>query len=127
MCFHATNVGHPRPKAGSRNAQRCARSEQPSARGGTGGCGPCKIVLMNAAPPVSPHADDQRARTLERLRALGGSVETFSAPPGPGAEPCGHLLRYSCRERQRLSSIVFESPWIVVVLEGRKRLEGAEP
>jgi AraC-like DNA-binding protein len=76
---------------------------------------------------VSLHDDDPRARALDRLGALGRSVEALSAPPRPGYEPCGHLVRYVCKERQRLSSISFDSPWIVLVLEGRKRLEEERP
>jgi AraC-like DNA-binding protein len=126
MRFHVPTVGHPGRGAGSRNAQTCARIEQRTRRAGQAAEAGAKSSVMNALWPASPHDDDPRARTLERLRALGRSVEVLSTPPGPGDEPRGHLLRYTCKERQRLSSLVFESPWIVVVLEGRKRLEGEQ-
>jgi AraC-like DNA-binding protein len=72
-------------------------------------------------PETLEHAPDPLDLTLLRLRALGPRIDALTSDAAEtGCQP--HLVRYSTRQRLRLNAIVFERPWLVLIIEGQKRV-----
>lgn len=73
-----------------------------------------------------PHAYDQTtagALCFERLHALAQRFEAVEPRELQAATCSSRLIAYTTRTRQVVNSVRFDTPWLVLVLEGQKRID----
>ncbi len=80
------------------------------------------FLLPMARPLPSPPAVEPRVALVKRLVELGEEAARQGTAQS-AAEANARLMAYSCRARERAALLTLESPWLLLVLEGHKRID----